>query len=163
MEVTINIKGLEVIAGAINNMAEAVKGGKVQTISTSAPSQVIHQAIEQATPANQNVAAQQQISAPTQEQVSTQQPISQQQVNTYLQTQQPVQAPPVTNQQPVQTSAINYTLDNLSAAAMTLLDAGRQQDLLNLLAQFGVESLPALPQEQYGGFATALRGLGAQI
>lgn len=163
MEITIKIQGLEVIAGAINNMAEAVKVGKVQTISTTAPSQVMKQAMGQTSPTVQNTAVQQQISAPTQAQVPTQQPIPQQQVNTYPQTQQPMQVPPDTNQQPVQTSAINYTLDNLSAAAMTLLDAGRQQDLLNLLAQFGVESLPALPQEKYGSFATALRGLGAQI
>jgi hypothetical protein len=73
--------------------------------------------------------------------------------------QQPVQQP-VTS---VQTSVPSYTMDDLANAAMTLMDAGRQPDLLNLLAQFGVESLPALPPEQYGAFATALRELGAQI
>jgi hypothetical protein len=73
--------------------------------------------------------------------------------------QQPVQQP-IT---PVKTSVARYTMDDLANAAMALMDAGRQPDLLNLLAQFGVESLPALPPEQYGAFATALRGLGAQI
>lgn len=63
----------------------------------------------------------------------------------------------------VQTSAQSYTMDDLTKAAVMLMDSGRQADLLNLLAQFGVEALPALPQEQYGAFATALRGLGAQI
>ncbi len=67
--------------------------------------------------------------------------------------------PPTT----VQTSAPSYTMDDLTRAAVMLMDTGRQPDLLNLLAQFGVDSLPALPQEQYGAFATALRGLGAQI
>lgn len=63
----------------------------------------------------------------------------------------------------VQTTAQSYTMDDLTKAAVMLMDSGRQADLLNLLAQFGVEALPALPQEQYGAFATALRGLGAQI
>lgn len=63
----------------------------------------------------------------------------------------------------VQTTAQSYTMDDLTKAAVMLMDSGRQADLLNLLAQFGVEALPALPQEMYGAFATALRGLGAQI
>jgi hypothetical protein len=63
----------------------------------------------------------------------------------------------------VQTSAPSYSMDDLTNAAVMLMDSGRQADLLNLLAQFGVEALPALPREQYGAFATALRGLGAQI
>ena len=64
---------------------------------------------------------------------------------------------------PVPTSTPGYVLDDLARAAITLMDSGRQNDLVNLLAQFGVDSLPALPKEQYGAFATALRGMGAQI
>lgn len=71
-----------------------------------------------------------------------------------------VQAPV---QQSVPTSAVTYTLDELARAAMSLMDSGKQPDLLQLLASFGVEALPALPPAQYGAFATALRGLGAQI
>lgn len=80
------------------------------------------------------------------------------------QTQQatPVTPPPV-QQAPVQTAAPSYTADDLARAAMTLMDSGRQGDLINLLAQFGTEALTQLPQEQYGAFATALRGLGAPI
>ena len=81
-----------------------------------------------------------------------------------VQTQQmaPVTPPPV-QQAPVQTAAPSYTADDLARAAMTLMDSGRQGDLINLLAQFGTEALTQLPQEQYGAFATALRGLGAPI
>ena len=57
----------------------------------------------------------------------------------------------------------SYTLDDLARAGMTLRDSGRQADLQGLLKTFGVEALPALPKEQYGAFATALRGMGAQI
>lgn len=72
----------------------------------------------------------------------------------------PVQTAPV---QPVPTTQQPYTLDDLASAAMTLMDAGRMADLQQLLASFGVEALPALPQARYGEFATALRGMGAQI
>jgi hypothetical protein len=72
-------------------------------------------------------------------------------------------APAIQQTMPVQTAALSYTMDDLTNAAVMLMDSGRQADLLNLLAQFGVEALPALPREQYGAFATALRGLGAQI
>lgn len=63
----------------------------------------------------------------------------------------------------VPTTPSSYTLDDLARAAMTLMDAGRQNELQGLLRQFGVDSLPALPPQQYGTFATALRGMGAQI
>lgn len=71
-----------------------------------------------------------------------------------------------TQQQPAQTvptTARTYTLDELASAAMPLIDKGMQQQLQELLAGYGVEALPMLPQEQYGNFATALRGMGAQI
>ena len=64
---------------------------------------------------------------------------------------------------PVPTTAPSYTLDNLTRAAIPLMDSGKQPALLQLLKDFGVEALPALQPEQYGAFATALRGLGAQI
>ncbi|MCI6003825.1 MAG: hypothetical protein MRZ11_05965 [Allisonella histaminiformans] len=76
----------------------------------------------------------------------------------------PVPAPvPTTPAQVIPTSQVSYTADDLARAAMALMDSGRQADLVQLLASFGVESLPALRPEQYGPFATALRGLGAQI
>ena len=72
----------------------------------------------------------------------------------------PVQQPAPTA---VPTTSVSYTPDDLAKAAMSLMDSGRQADLLGLLQQFGVTSLPELKPEQYGPFATALRGLGAQI
>lgn len=75
------------------------------------------------------------------------------------------QAPPAQYQAPaaVPTTVQSYTSDDLARAAMTLMDSGRQGELLQLLATFGVASLPALQPGQYGAFATALRGMGAQI
>lgn len=75
------------------------------------------------------------------------------------------QQAPVSPQMPgaVQTTAPTYTRDDLSRAAVTLMESGRQDDLLALLARFGVEALTQLPQQHYGAFATELRRLGAQI
>lgn len=56
-----------------------------------------------------------------------------------------------------------YTPDDLARAAFALMDSGRQQELIGLLQQFGVNAIPELKPEQFGAFATALRGMGAQI
>ena len=91
--------------------------------------------------------------------------------------QTPVAVQPVQPAVPVQTTPVQvapvapvvptvehtYTLDELANAAMTLMDKGMQNQLQELLASYGVEALPALPREMYGNFATALRGMGANI
>lgn len=63
----------------------------------------------------------------------------------------------------VPTTEHTYTRDELSRAAMTLMDKGMQVQLQQLIQSYGVASLVDLPADQYGNFATALRGLGAQI
>lgn len=73
----------------------------------------------------------------------------------------PTQQAPV--QAPVQTQIPTYTQQDLVLAATQLMDSGKQQDVLNLIASFGVQALTQLPQEQFGNFATALRTLGAKI
>lgn len=106
---------------------------------------------------NQQVAAAQ---TPIQQVPVQQAPVQQAPVQTQT---APVQQTLAPTPAPVQTTTPSYTMDDLAGAAVPLMESGRQADLLNLLAQFGVESLPSLPKEQYGAFATALRGLGAQI
>ena len=56
-----------------------------------------------------------------------------------------------------------YTIEDISKAGAGLAQAGRVNDLVALLAQFGVRACMELKPEQYGAFATALRGLGATI
>lgn len=63
----------------------------------------------------------------------------------------------------VPTSSASYTQEELAKAAITLMDSGRQAELQQLLQGFGVASLPELPAERYGEFATALRTMGAPI
>lgn len=59
--------------------------------------------------------------------------------------------------------APTYTLDQISRAGASLVDAGKMQQLLELLGRYGVQAVTQLKSEQYGAFATELRALGAQI
>lgn len=77
--------------------------------------------------------------------------------------QQPTTAPTAAPAATVPTAAPTYQIADLARAAATLMDAGKQPQLLALLAQFGVQSLGQLKPEQFGQFATALRGLGAKL
>lgn len=94
-------------------------------------------------------------------------PVAQPAPVTPVQTTPAAQTVPVTPVQPatspVPTTERTYSLDELANAAMTLMDKGMQNQLQELLASYGVEALPALPREMYGNFATALRGMGANI
>lgn len=74
-----------------------------------------------------------------------------------------LQVVPTAQTQAVPTSAPTYTRDQLAVAATQLVDAGRREDLVQLLATFGAPALMSLPQEQYGAFATKLREMGAKI
>lgn len=121
-------------------------------------------------PAPQTV---QQATTPQQTMITTQQPQQtvpvQQTAPNVVPMHQPQQAAPMQQTVPVQSVAPTatpvapqYTLDQLGKAGAELMKT-RQQDVLNLLAQFGVQALTQLPREHYGAFATALRGLGANI
>ena len=73
--------------------------------------------------------------------------------------------------QPAQTPAPNvplaqppqYTIDQIMAAGATLMDAGKVNELRNLLVSFGANAVMDLKPEQLGAFATGLRELGAKI
>ena len=63
----------------------------------------------------------------------------------------------------VPTQEKTYTPDELAKAGVSLLDKGKQADLLALLGEFNVAAIPALKPEQYGEFALRLREMGAEI
>lgn len=183
MTVTINISGLGPISEAINSLARAL-GASGLTAAVKdpvpapqdAPVQPVQPVPVQPVPA-QPVPVQPVPVQPVPVQPVPAQPVPVQPVPAQPVPVQPVPAQPVPVQpaqvqpapvqpapvQPVPTSAVPYTLDDLARAAMALMDSGRQGDLIQMLASFGVEALPALPPAQYGAFATALRGMGAQI
>lgn len=105
--------------------------------------------------------------APATQQPQYQQPVqpTQQPVPTAVPTTPQQQAPTQQQTQPqgVPTTAPSYTMDQLAKAATQLVDAGRREELLQLLASFGAPALMELPKEQYGAFATKLREMGAKI
>lgn len=124
---------------------------------TEAPSQsVFQQAIQQAAP--QSAVQPQVQQAPTPQ---PPQPVQPTPVQPAPVVQPPMQQAPTP--QAVPTSAPTYTMDQLAKAATQLMDAGKREDLLQLLSSFGASALMQVPQEQYGAFATKLREMGAQI
>lgn len=73
---------------------------------------------------------------------------------------QPIAAPaPVA----APTTARAFRFEDIQLAATSLCDTGKRAEVLALLAKYGIQALSALPAEQYGAFATELRGLGAKI
>ena len=145
--ITVEFKDFEDMMGFARNLVLTVETKDKPPVQPAAPAMT--QPVQQVAPATPQPVQTQQMAPVTPQPVQTQQMA-------------PVTPPPV-QQAPVQTAAPSYTADDLARAAMTLMDSGRQGDLINLLAQFGTEALTQLPQEQYGAFATALRGLGAPI
>lgn len=61
------------------------------------------------------------------------------------------------------TAAPAYTTEQIAKAGADLVQAGKMPQLMALLQQYGVQAVTQLRPEQYGEFATALRGLGAQL
>lgn len=156
-EITVNIPGLKELAEAIGQIASVQK--KEQIVQESVPVQQPQaeqepqqeaygrQVAAHFPNANVSVPQQEAVTPPTQPQPAAQ---------------ETPQAPQP--QQPaVQTSVPTYTREELSKAAMLLMDKGMQTQLMQLIQSFGVQSLVELPPEQYGNFATGLRGMGAQI
>ena len=83
---------------------------------------------------------------------------------------QPAAAPaPVTQPAPAPapaaapTTARAFRFEDIQLAATSLCDTGKRAEVLALLAKYGIQALSALPAEQYGAFATEMRGLGAKI
>ena len=73
---------------------------------------------------------------------------------------QPVQTPAP---MPTQTAPQTYSVTDLGLAARPLMENGRQQELIALLAEFGVQSVAAIPENRRADFAARLRALGGQI
>lgn len=63
----------------------------------------------------------------------------------------------------IPTSAPQYTIDMIAAAGTALIDAGKMDQVMQLLGKLGVETLTDLAPENYGAVANELRALGAAI
>ena len=81
----------------------------------------------------------------------------------------PVQPAPVASQPaapvvPV-AAAPSFTKEQIARAGSELISQqpGRMQELMGLLASYGVQAITDLKPEQLGPFATTLRGMGAKL
>lgn len=72
-----------------------------------------------------------------------------------------VHTPPVPA--PVWPTAPTYDKETLVRAAAELMDDGKQQDLLQLLARFNVPSMMALDPSQFAEFGAALKEIGGKL
>lgn len=141
LEMRITIEAPELV-GALNNLAAAIGGAKLtpQQGAVAAPQQPVtnpQTAAPAPTPAQPNP-----LPSPG--------PVAQTTPN--------YPAPNVPLAQPPQ-----YTIDQIRAAGATLMDAGKVNELRNLLMSFGANAVMDLKPEQLGAFATGLRELGAKI
>lgn len=133
LEINVTVAAPE-LAGAIQSLAAALSGAALPTpASPVAPPPAPVQPPAAVAPAAAPAAA----PAPT----------------------QPPAAPPVV---PV-AAAPTYNRDQIMTAGAALIDAGKINELMGLLNNFGVQAVTQLKQDQLGAFATELRKLGAQI
>jgi len=64
---------------------------------------------------------------------------------------------------PTAAAAPTYDKETLVRAAAELMDDGKQQDLLQLLARFNVPSMMALDPSQFAEFGAALKEIGGKL
>ena len=157
LEIKVKVEAPE-LAAALNSLAAAMGGAKAQTcfpINSLASTQPTSTA-----PSSENAPAH-----------TPQQPSYAPPIQPPMQTQMQAPAAPV-QMQPQPPAPVNgvplapppqYAVDQIMAAGATLMDAGRVNDLMNLLHSFGVQAVMDLKPEQLGAFATALRDLGEKI
>ena len=60
-------------------------------------------------------------------------------------------------------AAPQYDIATLANASRSLVTAGRQGELTQLLREFGVARLADVPPQRFGEYALGLRALGVQI
>ena len=135
IKITLSIPGLP---GAINNLAEAFRGGNVSSVPTgSAPE------VKTASAASET-------------------PVAPAQPNT-----KDVSATPTENvTAPTATATtVNYTIDQLSVAGAALCEQGKMAQLIALLGKYGVQAVTQLKPtpDVLNPFASELKALGANL
>lgn len=143
-EVKVTIEAPE-LASAINNLAAAIGGNAKPAVMQNTTAVQTATTAPTPAPVAQPTAPVMPTSAQAPAPVATNAPVS------YPAPNVPLAQPP------------KYTVDQIMAAGATLMDAGKVNELMNLLHSFGVQAVMDLKPEQLGAFATAMRELGAQI
>lgn len=149
------------IVGALNNLADALRSRPVgvQAVSSNVIPATEEKPVEapvapvEYVPANPTV--------PMTETATTATTAPAGPVQTANSHSEPVAAP-VEAPAPV-AEVKSYTIEDITNAGSALLDAGKMAELMNLLAQHGVQALTQLKPEQFADVAAGLRALGAKI
>lgn len=148
-----------------DEMLDAAARGLLEGLAKCGKKEQAEPAREQVQPVQTQAPQPVQIQEPVTQPVPTQEPRD---VTVYSapQTAVPVEAPAAPVQDipaAVPTQQVTYTQGDLALAATQLVDAGKLEQIQELLARFGVQALTLLPKEQYGAFAAELRNMGAKI
>ena len=159
MNITIEIKATE-LAEAINRLADAIAG---KTAPVEAPAEAPAVTPEPEKPKRTRKAKQPEPEAPaesTQEstQESTGEPEAPQAATTPTEPEKPTESP----QEPADVTLTREAIANAGAALLDR-DPNVMTDLLNLLSDYGVQSIMHLGDGQLSGFADRLRALGAEV
>lgn len=135
IKITLSIPGLP---EAINNLAEALRGGNVSSVPTESAPEV------------KNASA------------ASETPVAPAQPNT-----KDVSATPTENvTAPTATATtVNYTIDQLSVAGAALCEQGKMAQLIALLGKYGVQAVTQLKPtpDVLNPFASELKALGANL
>ena len=161
MEIKVTVESPD-IAGAINNLADAIRGLKlgaepVGPIVSTSPA-VVAPVVDEIP-----VAVPEPVPAPAPVPVPEAIPV----MNEPEPAPAPVPAPaPAPEPAPAPAPApvpAEITLESISRAGAGLVDAGKMPDIMAALKKFGVQAITQLKPEEYEAFAAELRALGAQI
>lgn len=161
----INITGLETIAQAINNLAQALGKGGVSASFTEAggvsQAPPVTNFQPAATPNQGGIPVQQPGGLPVAGQAAAQPGMAYQQPG--LNYQQPIPGQVPGGGIPTTATPQSYTQDQIAVALTGLIDQGKRDAVMQILGQFGAMSLMQVPAERYPELATQLRGAGANI
>lgn len=170
LEMKVTITAATDLMAVLNNIAAALDGKNPHTVCNQFGADSKH--IDNVGTINMGVGGKAQPATPTAPVNPTPAPVATPaQTATPIAPTVPVATPaptvtPVANVTPapaVPTSAPQYTLDMIATAGSALIDAGKMDQLMQLLGKFGVVSLTELAPESYGAVANELRALGAAI
>lgn len=173
MDVTIRIEKMDELIAALNNVSGIIGGGKIAITEPTAAAPPVPTQV----PIQQSMSVQQ----PMQQPLSVQQPAQQMPVAPIPQTSVPTQAPvqqpysaqiaqnvqmpaqAMTGSIPTTAVAQEYTQEQVSIAMSGLMDAGKKDAVMQILAAFGVQALVQIPKEQYPELVMKMREAGATI
>lgn len=163
MEMTIKLIGTEGLETAINNLAAAITGGKIDAVHIQPQVQAQTNPVQEPVTVYQQQAMQAPVAPPIAQPLMGQavQPGAGYQIPVQQMPVQSTQAPPM--QVPTTAVPQTYTQDQLAVAMTGLMDQGKQQMLMSILQGFGASSLMEIPKERYPEVVIRLREAGANI